>query len=131
MSVDLPGAEEVPAEPTVALDSMEGVAGQYLRMRDLRTEMAALKKEYERLEAAVQEAVGDNHVATLFGEPVITYRPTKAFQGKKFAAEQPILTKEYTRPVVQNVLNVAELQKDHPEIYRRYQSRTFKVLDVA
>lgn len=117
-------------EPTVALDGIEGIAGKYLTLRELRGEMAKLKKEEKRLLAAIQRAVGDAHVATFYGEAVITNRPIDRFRGKDFEAEQPVLAKEYTKSVLREELDLEELERDHPVIFAQYQSRQFKILDV-
>lgn len=117
-------------EPTVALDDIEGIAGKYLTLRELRGEMAKLKKEERRLLAAIQRAVGDAHVATFYGEAVITNRPIDRFRGEDFRSQQPILAKEYTKPVLRDELDLEGLERDHPVIFAQYRSRQFKILDV-
>lgn len=117
-------------EPTMALDDVPGAATAYVALRELKAEISELEKRKKKLEAELKRAVGNASVATFYGEVAITNRPTATFRGNDFSAEQPILAKEYTRPVVVDQLDLKALESDHPAIYAQYRSRQFKVLDV-
>lgn len=117
-------------EPTVALETIKNGAGTLYMLRQVKAEIAELEKQKKKLETELRKAVGDAHLVTFGEDVVITNRPTDRFRGKEFEAEQPALAKEFTRPVVRDELDLAGLEAAHPEIFRRYQSRTFKILDV-
>lgn len=117
-------------EPTVALETITNGAGTLYMLREVRAQIAELEKKKKKLETELRRAVGDAQAVTFGPDVVITNRPTDRFRGKDFANEQPILAKEFTRPVMTDELDLAALEAAHPEIFRRYQSRTFKILDV-
>ena len=117
-------------EPTVALETITHGAGTLYMLREVRAQIAVLEKQKKKLEDDLRRAVGDANVVTFGDDVVITNRPTDRFRGKDFANEQPILAKEYTKPVVVDQLDLEALEREHPEIFRHYQSRTFKILDV-
>lgn len=114
-------------EPRVALDAY---TEKYLLLRALRKEKTRLDSEVEKLEKEFRELVGEAHLAQIDGQDIITNRPTRTFQGRQFAEQHPILAKTYTQMVEKPVLDLEGLERDHPAIYRRYQSRQFRILEV-
>jgi predicted phage-related endonuclease len=117
-------------EPTVALESIEHGAGTLWMLREIRGKIKELEKQKKKLEADLRRAAGTAHVVTFGEDVVITNRPTDRFRGEDFGKEQPILAKEFTRPVLVDQLDLEALKAAHPAIYEQYQSRTFKILDV-
>jgi hypothetical protein len=114
-------------EPTVELDDY---TTEYLLLQAKRKELERLTAEYDRLVADFRARIGKAHTATIDGREVFTNRPIRAFQGKAFAGDHPILAKTYTNMVEKPVLDLEGLQRDHPALYAEYQSRQFRIVDV-
>jgi hypothetical protein len=117
-------------EPTVALEGIKHGAGTLWRLREIRGQIKELVKQEKKLEAELRRAIGPAPVVTFGEDVVITNRPTDRFRGVDFTKEQPILAKEFTRPVLVDQLDLKALEEAHPAIYEQYRSRTFKILDV-
>lgn len=114
-------------EPTVNLDAY---TDQYLVLRALKKELDTLTAEFERRKAEFQKLVGQHHVAEIGGREVFTHRPINSFQGKQFSADHPVLAAQYTKVVPKPQLDVEALAAEHPTVYKQYQSRQFRILEV-
>lgn len=115
------------AEPTIELDEY---TRDYLLLQATKKELDRLKAEYEHLRAEFVKRIGQNHVATIAGREVFTNKPTATFRGRDFIADHPLLAKEFTRPVMKDELDVEALKAAHPTIWRDYQSRQFRIVNV-
>lgn len=114
-------------EPTVELDEY---TRDYLLLRAMKKELDRLEGDYKRLRAEFIKRVGRNHSATIAGQEVFTNRPIDSFRGAAFAADHPVLAKEFTRTVEKQELDVEALKVAHPTIWREYQSRQFRIVNV-
>lgn len=114
--------------PTVDLSAHEE---KYLLYRSVRADYEAKKKQYETLKKDFQSLMGDAREAVIAGEVVFTYDNTDTFRWVQFAEENPILAKQYTKPVVKDVPDLEALKRDHPALYERYRSRQFVTKKVV
>jgi hypothetical protein len=114
-------------EPAVELDEY---VRDYLLLQATKKERDRLDAEYNRLRNEFIARIGKNHIATIAGQEVFTNKPTAAFRGKEFAADHPLLAKEFTRTVAKPELDVDALKAAHPNIWREYQSRQFRIVNV-
>lgn len=114
-------------EPTVNLDAY---TEKYLLLRAKRAEKRRVDAEVAILEKEFRAFVGEAHVGQIDGRDVFTNRPTATFQGRQFAEDNPVLAKTYTISVVKDALDLEALERDHPALYARYQSRQFRILEV-
>jgi hypothetical protein len=101
-----------------------------LEWQQAEKELAALRSKVEQLKAEFRGAMTslDAEVGTVGGMPVISRRKTRTFRGKDFAENRPDLLDHYTHVRVKAVeeLDLAELEKDHPDVYRSFLSETLK-----
>lgn len=107
--------------------AIDHVAGKWLQYREMRDNRDALDKQISKLEQELREAVGDATEATIFGETVVTNKPVNTFRAKEFAADNPVLFKEFTRPVLKDEFDVDAFKAAHPNLFTQYQSRQFRV----
>lgn len=114
--------------PTVDLSAHED---KYLLYRAVRAEYEAKKKQYEALKKDFQGLMGDAREAIIDGEVVFTYDSTDTFRWTQFAEENPVLAKQYTKPVLKDVPDLENLRQDHPALYERYRSRQFVTKKVV
>jgi hypothetical protein len=103
---------------------------KYLLLRQARADKDRAVMEYERRLAEFRAIVGDHDTASIDGVVVVTNEKIKTFRAKDFAADHPVLAKEFTKPVVKDVLDVDALAVRHPALYELYRSRQFLVKDV-
>lgn len=106
----------------VAIDHMSGT---YLEAVERRRAIKVMEAELARLERKLRAAIGDNEAATIFGEEVITNRPVKKLRAKQLAEDNPVLYKQYTRPMLVDQFDAEAFQADHPNLYEQYRSRQF------
>lgn len=107
--------------------AIDHVSGKFLRYVEMRSNRDELDRQIKKLEAELRTEVGDAHEATIFDEVVLTYKPIDRFQGKQFAEDNPILAKEFTRPVVVDQFDVEAFKAAHPNLFAQYQSRQWSV----
>lgn len=107
--------------------AIDHVAGKWLQYREMRDNRDALDKQIDKLEQELREAVGDAHEATIFGEVVVTNKPVNTFRTKEFSNDNPVLFKEFTKPVLKDEFDVEAFKAAHPNLFTQYQSRQFRV----
>lgn len=116
-------------EPTIEFADVADRV-MYLRLRELVTERDRLDREIETLKADFKRKMGDNTAATIDNQPVFTFRKTAKFAAKDFTVDNPVLAKEFTRPVLRDELDVAALAAAHPNLYEKYRVRQFNTMKV-
>lgn len=108
-------------EPKVELD-----ASLYKRYCEALENSVAWKKEAERLQAELNEQIGDAYAGTIDGHKVITHRPMKTWRINELVRDYPDLTSHFLFREVVEKLDIQSFQKHHAEIAQRYQSRSFR-----
>lgn len=101
----------------------------YLLYREKLSRFEELKAEVEKLRASLEEEIGDAEVALIMDEPVITYQYINKLKTGELKKDNETL---YNQFVVQKVVDVFDpdlFKAKHPNLYRRYQSRVFRVVD--
>lgn len=104
---------------------------KYLFYRATKYQFEVLKKRLDNYKKEFQEYMGDAKVATIAGEVVFTYDHTDTFRWNQFEEENPVLAKQYTKPVLKDVPDLEALKRDHPALYERYRSRQFVTKKVT
>jgi hypothetical protein len=104
---------------------------KYLLYRAVRAQREALVKQEEALKTDFKKLMGDATVALIDGEEVFTFDHTKTFRWREFSEENPILAKQYSKPVLVDEPDLEALKKDHPALYERYRSRQFNTKKVV
>lgn len=76
--------------------------------------------------AQLTKIAGDDEELTVNGKLVRTYRYTDAFKSEAFVKAYPVVAANYTIIEEVKVLDVARLQRNQPELWREFRSRSFR-----
>lgn len=83
-------------------------------------------EEYGRMLA--RKANGRTDIR-LNGVKIFSQKRDGIFSPKKFKAEQPVLTEQFTEYVTELKLNAQKLKAENPDMYKKYQALTLHWLD--
>lgn len=88
-------------------------------------------KTYNGLVNDAEKLAGEDPELTVDGKVVFTNNPTANFQGAKFKKDEPDAAAFYTRKrtVEEEYLDLDGLKRSRPELFKRYQSRSFRVVE--
>lgn len=109
--------------------SLDHVSDKFLLYVEKRAALERAKSEVEKLEKEIRYEVGTADEATIFGEPVISNKLINKFKEGEFKNDNPLLHKEFTRPMVVEKFDQDAFRKQHPNLYTQYQSRQFRLLE--
>lgn len=114
---------DLPTDAVIALDDLTDL----VRLEQLLCKhIQEQEEELAKVQARIQEAMGEAESATVEGREVYTWKRINGMNQTKFKKAYPAIAKAYTDLVEKEVLNIDLLRQTQPEIFREFQTRQFK-----
>lgn len=110
-------------EPTQELDKVT-----YLQYLEALGNAKAWKQEADRLQAMLDEQLGDAYAGTIDGRKLVTHRPTERWAESTLIKDNPDLTQHYFKQKVVEVFDFAAFRSAHPDVAEKYRVRSFRTI---
>lgn len=94
-------------------------------LRAAREHERMWRKRAEKYEFELKAAIGEDTEGFINGQHQFSYRRTGVFNQTQFLQDHPDLWTQYARPVTTYKVDVAALEKDHPDLYVQLRGRRF------
>lgn len=109
--------------------SLDHVSDKFLLYVEKRAALKRMQFEVDKLENEIRHEVGTADEATILGETVISNKLINKFKEGEFKNDNPLLHKEFIRPMVVEKFDQDAFREQHPNLYTQYQSRQFRLLE--
>lgn len=109
--------------------SLDHISDKFLLYVEKLAALKRMQLDFDRLEQEIRHEVGTADEATIFGEPVISNKLINKFKEGEFKNDNPLLHKEFIRPMVVEKFDQDAFREQHPNLYTQYQSRQFRLLE--
>lgn len=110
--------------PRFDWDGMEPVWHEYVAKKQQKEELEKWIEEFHRMR---QRLAPDAREFYLNGKVVATYDPVDKMQTRQLQKDNPALYEEFVELVTERRFDEEHFKKEHPEIWKQYQSRSFRL----